>query len=297
MKNYKIEGQDGDFDFYSCLNDGDDDSNVILDNNNNADHQMCLITQQPLVDKFVKLNCGHNFNYIPLFNDLVNHKKKFNMMESNSGFLKKDEIRCPYCRQKQTGYLPYYSDMSLPKVDGVNWMEPTINFNTAGSNKCGYLVNNELFNSSLPECNETNIKYIKCGCYGHYKLSFFENDIQDDNYYCYNHKTIIMKKYNLEIKNKKKEEAKALKLKAKEEIKKAKEELKQKEKFDKLKLKFLSKLGENVVLSSVLDGGDNNNTALCSEILKSGTHKGEKCCVKIFEGQLCKRHYNLKNKI
>jgi hypothetical protein len=42
--------------------------------------------------KFVKLNCGHNFNYIPLFNDLVNHKKKFNMMESNSGFLKKDEI-------------------------------------------------------------------------------------------------------------------------------------------------------------------------------------------------------------
>jgi hypothetical protein len=295
MKNYKIDGVDN-FDFYSCLNDDADD----IDNHND---NLCLITQQPLVDKFVKLNCGHKFNYIPLYNDLVNHKKKFNTMESSGGFLRKDEIRCPYCRQKQTGYLPSYPDMNLPKVDGVNWMEPTMNFNTAGSNKCGYLVNNELFNSSLPECNETNIKYIKCGCFGHYKLSLFENDIQDDNYYCYNHKTIVMKKYKLDIKNKKKEEAKAQKLKAKEDIKKAKDALKQKEKSDKLQLKLLKsskqqQLDENVVLSSSVTGTENlDNTLLCCEILKSGTHKGEKCCAKVFESQLCKRHYNLKNKI
>jgi hypothetical protein len=96
MTKYKIDGVD-DFDFYSCLNDDDDV------NNNNADHESCLITQQPLVDKFVKLNCGHKFNYIPLYNDLVNHKTKFNSMESNLGVLRKDEIRCPYCRQKQQG--------------------------------------------------------------------------------------------------------------------------------------------------------------------------------------------------
>ena len=295
MNKYKIDGVDN-FDFYSCLND-DADANVVLDNNN-PENEMCLITQQPLVDKFVKLNCGHKFNYIPLYNDLVNHKTKFNTMESSGGFLRKDEIRCPYCRQKQKGYLPSYPDMNLPKVDGVNWLEPTIKFNTAGSNKCGYLVDNELFNNSLPECSETNIKYIKCGCYGHYKLNFFENSIQDDNYYCYNHKTIVMKKYKFEIKNKKKEEAKALKLKAKEEIKKAKDELKQKEKLDKLKLKSSKQLGENIILSSSVTGTANvDNTLLCCEILKSGAHKGDKCCAKVFESQLCKRHYNLKNKI
>ena len=291
MKNYKVDGVEH-FDFYSCLNDDDDaDDN---NNNNDADHEMCLITQQPLVDKFVKLNCGHKFNYIPLYNDLVNHKTKFNTMESSIGFLKKDEIRCPYCRQKQKGYLPYYPELYLSKINGVNWLEPTINFSTEGSNKCGYLVYNELFNNELPECVETNIKYIKCGCYGHYKLNFLENNIQDDNYYCYNHKSTVMKKYKLEIKQQQKEDAKALKLKQKAEVKKAKEELKQKEKLDKLKLK----VDENVVLSvSGTPVVDDDNTTLCCEILKSGTHKGDKCCAKAFEGQLCKRHYNLKNKI
>jgi hypothetical protein len=199
--------------------------------------------------------------------------------------------------------LPYYPEMCLPKINGVNWLEPTINLNTEGIKKCGYLAYNELFNSSLPECNETNIKHIKCECYGHYKLEFLENNIQDDNYYCYNHKTIVMKKYKLQIKNQQKEEAKALKLKQKLDIKKAKEELKQQEKLQKLqlKLKLSKQLGENVVLSvsgtADADNTDTTNTILCCEILKSGTHKGEKCCAKVFEGELCKRHYNLKNKI
>lgn len=47
------------------------DIEETLDNDDN----ICLITKQILSDRFVKMNCGHKFNYLPLFNDILNHKK------------------------------------------------------------------------------------------------------------------------------------------------------------------------------------------------------------------------------
>ena len=35
---------------------------------------------------------------------------------------------------------------------------------------------------------------------------------------------------------------------------------------------------------------------LCIEIIKSGPKKGLQCCLKKYENNLCKRHYNLNNK-
>jgi DNA-directed RNA polymerase subunit RPC12/RpoP len=89
-----------------------------------SDNNLCLITNQLLIDKFVELSCGHKFNYIPLYNDIYNHKKKFNNMESSAGSLKTDEIRCPYCRNKQNGLLPYYENMGIEKTHGVNYIDP-----------------------------------------------------------------------------------------------------------------------------------------------------------------------------
>ncbi len=34
---------------------------------------------------------------------------------------------------------------------------------------------------------------------------------------------------------------------------------------------------------------------LCIEIIKSGPKKGLQCCLKKYENNLCKRHYNLNN--
>ena len=88
-----------DIDFYKELQD---------ENNTDEYEDCCLISNNKLIDRFVTMECGHKFNYIPLYKDLVNHKTKFNNMESSVGTLKSDEIRCPYCRIKQTGILPYY---------------------------------------------------------------------------------------------------------------------------------------------------------------------------------------------
>ena len=61
MKKYNIEGGINFFDeLYKSL----DTTNVEEDN-------ICLISNQVLVDKFVELNCGHKFNYIPLYNGRI----------------------------------------------------------------------------------------------------------------------------------------------------------------------------------------------------------------------------------
>ena len=92
---------------------------------NEEDKNLCLITNKELTDKFVKMDCGHQFNYIPLFNDIKNHKYKFNNMEGTSSRLNIDEIRCPYCRKKQKGVLPYYEELGLYKINGVNTINAT----------------------------------------------------------------------------------------------------------------------------------------------------------------------------
>jgi len=77
MNKYKIEGNVDFFaELYKSL-DTKEFEEKIEDNNN-----YCLITNNPLTDKHVSLNCGHKFNYIPIYNDLVNYKTKFNYMES-----------------------------------------------------------------------------------------------------------------------------------------------------------------------------------------------------------------------
>ena len=64
----------------------------------------------------IVLNCGHKFNYDPLFQDIYNHKKRFSAMETMR--LKEFQIRCPYCRKIQNELMPYYKGKR--KVYGVN---------------------------------------------------------------------------------------------------------------------------------------------------------------------------------
>ena len=65
----------------------------------------CLITNEKLKEGYVTMLCNHSFNYIPLFNDLVHHKKTLYL---ETQMLKTNEIRCPYCRTKQSVLLQYY---------------------------------------------------------------------------------------------------------------------------------------------------------------------------------------------
>jgi hypothetical protein len=114
------------------------------------------------------------------------------------------------------------------------------------------------------------------------------------------YKKAIADKVKLEAKNAKllaKEEAKNAKLLAKEEAKNAKQKEKEQKK---------NKNKENIVLGpaiimdvsgNIMDISGNNVVEGCVEILKNGVNKGTACGCKLYQDNMCKRHYSIKNKV
>ena len=90
---------------------------MISEENDDSDFEddLCLITNQKLKNNFIKLNCGHKFNYESIFNEVKN-QKKYNQLEVCH--LKRNEIKCPYCRTIQKGLLPYCDN--FPKIKYIN---------------------------------------------------------------------------------------------------------------------------------------------------------------------------------
>ena len=82
----------------------------------------CLITLLSFENNYVTLECGHKFNYNVIFNDVYNHKKNFQHLESVR--LKDNQIRCPYCRNiQQTLLHPIEGRENIYGVNTLN-MEP-----------------------------------------------------------------------------------------------------------------------------------------------------------------------------
>ena len=293
MKNYNIEGN---IDFFSELYKSLDIKEGEF--KTEEDNKLCLISNEPLKDYFVKLNCGHMFNYIPLYNDIKNHKNKFNYLEGKESHLKYNEIRCPYCRNRQKELLPYYENLGLLKIHGVNFIDPNKNNKTLSQTKqCEYLIPNINYIPNNPEDNNSlsNSKFFKCTNYGYYKINdLIEGYDGEEEYFCCSHKNKKIKEYNTKIKIKLKEEAKKekeeAKIKAKEESKKEKEEAKKKKVEDKKIKKHKNILSENVILGPSNIIHVNLNHIQCIEILKSGPKKGTPCGCKVYDSAYCKRH-------
>lgn len=305
MNKYKIEGG---IDFFEELYKSLDIEES--EEKSEEDKNKCLITNNLLTDNHVSLLCGHKFNYIPLYNDLINHKKKFNYMEGTSGRLNTNEIRCPYCRKKQQGVLPYYEELGLEKVNGVNFYDPnlkqTSNYTYTSTNKCEYQFPNENYNPNKPE-SQINSKYLNYQSCGHYhgtKISLYNSanpsepiTFGDSKHYCYTHKKMMIKQYKTEQKEKEKLEKKQAKELEKQMKLLEKQNLKAKEKEEKQKAKELAKalkkkpISENIVL-----GPSIINQTGCVQILKTGPNKGNPCGCKIVSENMCKRHFLLNHK-
>jgi len=241
---YSIED---DIDFYGEL------CKFIEEDNNDDDNDMCLISNTILDDFQVKLNCGHKFNYIPLFKDLCNHKKKFNKMESNN-MVKSKEIRCPYCRNRQTELLPFHPELNLPQEHGVNFFDETKNDDTKNDilgyynneNKCSYkelqVDNSGNVITDLSGNQITN----NCNDYG-YNRVILKNKFSDNNNYCQKHYYITLSNYKLKLKEKIQSDKKAVKLaekKAKDEAKLAEKQAKDEAKLAEKQAKDEAKLAE-----------------------------------------------------
>jgi hypothetical protein len=284
MNKYKIEGN---IDFFEELYKS-------LDNEENLDEDTntCLITNQILTDKFIQLQCGHKFNYVPLFLDIKNHKQKFNALEGNSTRLDNNEIRCPYCRNKHSGVLPYYEEFGYAKINGVNHYDPSVKGYQGYSYKqCEYLSLNLNYDPSgnlqmeTNKNNTGNVKFFVCYASGS-KINIENSELNNDNKcYCYKHKNIVIKAHNKKISEKAKEEAKAKKLLEKQVAKEEKEKAKE----EKEKAKELKKKNKNVIIGV--------ETVGCIEILKSGLNKGKPCGCNIIIDNLCNRHFKIKHNI
>jgi len=278
MTKYNIEGGiDFYNELYANLNQPDDDS---------LDKSVCLITNDKLTDRHYEMKCGHKFNYAPLYNDLVNHRKKFNLMESGKNVLTKSEIRCPYCRERQTGVLPYYEDMGLEMIEGVNavHIKPV---------KCLFVWDNAHFDAHCPE-DDFNQKTVKC-CHTGKKTLL--PDFTNVGFYCFAHGKVVLSKHAKELKEKQKQEKLAAKLKEKEDNAHAKITAKVVANANKALVKAFGKAGTEVN-AFVKDSTDENvvisSENWCVEILKTGDRKGHQCSYNKVYGQArCKRHHNL----
>ena len=310
MDKYDIEGG---IDFFSELYKSLDETTDDDAPNDN----LCLITQQSLAEFYVTMKCGHKFNYKPLYLDIKNHKQKFNNLESSSGRLGYNEIRCPYCRNKEVGTLPYHEELGLPKVHGINYIDSNYKPTNGSSlhkhflSPCEFLTPNMQFDPSANKIIESshdigaNCKFYKCAHSGsqinsYAGISPMEN-FGDEKHYCWSHKKQVIKKYKRDLILKAKEEVKAKNIQIKAELKQLKEAEKQKIKDEKQQAKDEKKNAkakkpkpttENVVLGPVIIGGASESNAVvgCIEILKAGARKGQPCGAKILENNLCKRH-------
>ena len=92
-------------DFYKEINNITDEVNT--------DTEACLITYEPLENNSVKLECGHSFNYEPLYNEIMSQK-----VNLRNNFLHMKQIKCPFCRNIQGKLLPQIKGFKL--VTGVN---------------------------------------------------------------------------------------------------------------------------------------------------------------------------------
>jgi len=128
-KYYVIEGgvddeaEDCEYDFFNklkCMNQ----CNEIIENVNID--SCCLLTKEALNDIHVTLSCGHKFNYISLYKEVVIQKTSAGMTTNgyyNSCTLRLNEMKCPYCRRVQDKLLPFLNYDDVKRLRGVNGPE------------------------------------------------------------------------------------------------------------------------------------------------------------------------------
>ena len=71
--NYLLEGGG---DFHSELLE------AICKDNTNKSSNLCLITAMPLEQNYITLNCGHDFNYKSILEEITKQKKTVSLLET-----------------------------------------------------------------------------------------------------------------------------------------------------------------------------------------------------------------------
>ena len=161
MHNYSVE-DDLDVDFFATLKKLQQSSEPIKPENgeDNSNHHFCLITNEPLNAFHVKLACGHNFNYEPLYQEVLRQKGRMgihNYFEKIGTY----QIKCPYCRSMTNQLLPYIGNSPHHVIKRLVGVNAPANMCMPGT-PCGV---NKCHANAFHECNE------KLYCYRHYQIA------------------------------------------------------------------------------------------------------------------------------
>ena len=90
---------------------------ALCDESTEQPENICLISHNHLDKDHVTLQCKHSFNYSDILKEVCKQKKSPCIFETQK--LIKTQIKCPYCRNIQNGWLPYHPDYD--KILHVNW--------------------------------------------------------------------------------------------------------------------------------------------------------------------------------
>lgn len=112
MTNYVIEGG---IDFFAEI------ARCKLNDDTEDQSPTCLLTGELLDPNHVVLQCGHTFNYEPMFHEVILQKSHKYAFAHDTIRLSANQLKCPYCRCVNPNILPY---VPLPgcrvKIKGVN---------------------------------------------------------------------------------------------------------------------------------------------------------------------------------
>ena len=268
------------------------------DSDNENDDELCLITKLPLVDKYITLDCNHKFNYIPLLTELRNLNIEICKQKYNNNL--KPIIQCPYCRHIQHHILPYYKELNVPRINGIN---------TRYNNNINVMSINPITYKGVLFKPGTICDFVEC-------ILHEEHPSYDSTYtklvatipntsltFCKEHFFIELKKHNKNLKQKEKVNKIIEQFNTKKQLldehnsERIKKGLKPLKRLLKTHLNSNTSLNSNVVqqTGNPIDiyNPTENNIITCKAILKSGINKGLQCsCKKIYKSHFCKRHFD-----
>ena len=147
--------------------------NEILENDNVevSSNEKCLISNEDLESNYIKLECGHCFNYECLYNEIVYQKTK-KILDNNR--LKINEMKCPYCRNISSKLLPYYKYYNVNYIRGVNGP----NNLSMILNRCQHKSKNK---NNKEQCNNSGcITKYGIFCNKHFKYTQEEEELLND---------------------------------------------------------------------------------------------------------------------
>jgi hypothetical protein len=76
--------------------------------------ELCLISKEPIEEK-ITLGCKHSFEYLYLYEEIKQQKNRH-----------RSYFKCPYCRTKFNGTIPYYEVDDVEKINYINNTNKTL---------------------------------------------------------------------------------------------------------------------------------------------------------------------------